>query len=97
MDNQKTEMSFLEHLEVLRWHLIRSALAIVIFASIAAFYPTFLFKEVLLAPTSSDFISYRVFSSISEFIGFGGLSFDHLDSLDLQYLAFTGALPVIIQ
>ena len=36
MDNQKTEMSFLEHLEVLRWHLIRSALAIVIFASIAA-------------------------------------------------------------
>ena len=91
MDNQKTEMSFLEHLEVLRWHLIRSALAIVIFASVAAFYPTFLFKEVLLAPTSSDFISYRVFSSISEFIGFGGLSFDHLDSLDLQYLAFTGA------
>jgi len=35
MDKNTNEMSFLDHLEELRWHLIRSCLAIVILASAA--------------------------------------------------------------
>ena len=38
MENQEKEMSFLAHLEVLRWHLVRSMLAIILFAVLAFFY-----------------------------------------------------------
>jgi len=36
--SEKDEMSFLGHLEELRWHLLRATLAIVIFASVAFFF-----------------------------------------------------------
>ena len=42
MEEQEKEMSFLDHLEIFRWHLIRSAGAIMFFAIIA-----FIFKEIV--------------------------------------------------
>lgn len=80
MENQEKEMSFLAHLEVLRWHLVRSVLAIILFAVLAFFYKDIVFNDILFAPTNPDFISYRVFSSMSNFFGMGALSFDHLSS-----------------
>ena len=80
MENQEKEMSFLAHLEVLRWHLVRSMLAIILFAVLAFFYKDIVFNDILFAPTNPDFISYRVFSSMSNFFGMGALSFDHLSS-----------------
>ena len=44
------EMSFLDHLEELRWHLIRSTLAIVIIASIALLMKEFIFDTILFGP-----------------------------------------------
>lgn len=53
-------MSFLQHLEVLRWHLIRSAIAIGI-GTIGAFINgRWLADNVVLAHKNSDFITYRV-------------------------------------
>ena len=42
MEDQEKEMSFLDHLEIFRWHLIRSAGAILFFAVIA-----FIYKEIV--------------------------------------------------
>ena len=56
-DNNEKEMSFLEHLEVLRWHLIRSALAIVILAVTAFIFNDFIFNTIILAPKSPSFIT----------------------------------------
>jgi len=54
------EMSFFEHLEALRWHLIRAALAIVVFACVAfAFYDE-IFAGIIMAPTHTDFWAYRM-------------------------------------
>lgn len=58
-------MSFLEHLEVLRWHLIRSSLAIVSMALIAFVAKGILFDVILFGPKQPDFFTYRLFCSIS--------------------------------
>ena len=53
-------MSFLEHLEELRWHIVRSAIAIVAFAVVAFIFSRFFFDYVLLAPKNPDFITNRL-------------------------------------
>lgn len=63
------EMSFLDHLEVLRWHLIRSTLAIVILGSIAFLLKDFIFDVVLFGPKKMDFPTYRLFCKIGTFFG----------------------------
>jgi sec-independent protein translocase protein TatC len=57
--NKKTgnEMTFLEHLEELRWHLVRSFLAIIILSGIAFFYKQILFDVIIMGPSKSDFPS----------------------------------------
>ena len=62
-------MSFLQHLEELRWRLVRSALAILTGATVAFIFKGFVFDEVILAPKKASFITYRVFCSISQRIG----------------------------
>lgn len=53
-------MSFLEHLEELRWHIIRSVMAIVFFMVIAFVFKTFLFDKIILAPKSDTFFTNRM-------------------------------------
>lgn len=64
------EMSFLDHLEELRWHLIRSTLAIVIFASIAFIAKDFIFDVLLFGPKKPDFPTYKLLCKIANAIGF---------------------------
>ena len=49
-DNSTDEMSFLDHLEDLRWHLIRSVMAILLTGSIAFLAKDFIFDQVLFGP-----------------------------------------------
>ena len=63
------EMSFLEHLEELRWHIIRSALAIVIFAVAAFILKDFIFDVVILNPRTPDFWTNRMLFQLGEMVG----------------------------
>jgi len=65
------EMSFLDHLEELRWHLIRSTLAILIFGAVAFAMKDFIFNQLIFGPKKIDFITYQWFCSISEALGQG--------------------------
>lgn len=56
----ENEMSFLEHLEVLRWHIMRAILGILVFAIIAFIFKDFVFNRVLLAPKLPEFITNRL-------------------------------------
>ena len=67
----KDEMSFLDNLEELRWHLIRSVLAIVIIGTIAFLFKDFIFDVLLFGPKNKDFITYRWFCTISQTLGQG--------------------------
>jgi sec-independent protein translocase protein TatC len=60
------EMSFFEHLEALRWHLVRSALAIVIFACVSFAYYNEIFANVIMAPTHPNFWAYRMMCSMGD-------------------------------
>lgn len=63
------EMSFLDHLEELRWHLIRSVVAIVLVACVAFVMKDFIFDTVLFGPKKMDFPTYRFFCKIATFFG----------------------------
>lgn len=56
-DKQKSEMTFLEHLEDLRWHLVRSVLAILIGAVVAFIYKHIVFDIIILGPSRNNFIT----------------------------------------
>ncbi|MEP6794425.1 MAG: twin-arginine translocase subunit TatC [Saprospiraceae bacterium] len=55
------EMTFFEHIEVLRWHLFRSALSVVIISIGIFSAKTFVFQYVILGPLNPDFPTYRFF------------------------------------
>lgn len=61
-------MSFVDHLEILRGHLLRSVLAILAGAIIIAVFKNFFVKKVLLGPTHADFPTYEVFCRIGKAI-----------------------------
>lgn len=53
-------MTFWDHLEALRWHFIRSAIAIVVLATLALIYNDFIFTNIILAPKESSFITNKM-------------------------------------
>ncbi len=72
------DMSFLDHVEELRWHLVRSSAAIFIFGIIAFLMKDFIFNKVIFAPKDPNFITYRLFCRASRFFGTEGLCIDEL-------------------
>ncbi len=63
-----TEMSFLDHLEELRWHLIRGLAVVFIFTIIAFLSKNILFNHILLAPSRTDFFTYELFCKLGQWL-----------------------------
>jgi len=61
-------MSFLEHLEELRWHIIRSIAATFIMMIVAFLLKNFIFDKIILAPKNSQFFTNRILCSLGEVI-----------------------------
>ncbi len=73
------EMSFLDHLEDLRWHLIRAVSAVLIAATGAFLMKSFIFDTLIFGPSKSDFLTYDVLCKASQLLGFDsfcGTDFD---------------------
>ncbi|ANH79593.1 twin arginine-targeting protein translocase TatC [Niabella ginsenosidivorans] len=70
------EMSFIDHLEVLRWHLIRSIIAIVICAILIFIYINEIVDVIIMAPTKPNFIAAKWFCWLGQKL--------HIDSLCLN-------------
>ncbi|MEM8520093.1 MULTISPECIES: twin-arginine translocase subunit TatC [Flavobacterium] len=67
------EMSFLDHLEELRWLLVRSTIAILILATVAFFISDYIFDVIIFGPTDPNFITYRFFCDLSNQLGFSDI------------------------
>ncbi|MEA3463252.1 MAG: twin-arginine translocase subunit TatC [Bacteroidota bacterium] len=67
--NTEGEMSFLEHLEVMRWHLLRSIAAIVILALVAFVFKEIVFDKIILAPKEPHFPTNRWLCQLGEILG----------------------------
>lgn len=88
------QMSFMQHLDALRWHLVRSALAIFIIGISLFFFNNFLFDTVIFGPLKQDFISYRALCSLGYKIGAGDVMCmivkqPHLQTLSASEQFFT--------
>lgn len=66
---KESEMSFLDHLEVMRWHLLRSILAIVIMALVAFVFKEIVFDKIILAPKEPGFPTNRWLCQLGEILG----------------------------
>lgn len=78
MAKEQNEMSFLDHVEELRWHLVRSTGVVLLFSIIAFLMKNLIFNVILFAPKSADFITYRFFCKVSRFFGTEGLCIEEL-------------------
>ena len=72
------EMSFLDHLEELRWHLIRSTIAVVVLALLAFVFKDFIFNTLIFGPKHPDFPTYRMFCNISRSLGMDTFCFQEM-------------------
>ncbi|MEZ5002218.1 MAG: twin-arginine translocase subunit TatC [Chitinophagales bacterium] len=68
---REKEMSFIEHLEELRWHIFRSITAIFIIALAVFILKGIVFDFLIFGPTRPDFPTYKILCSISEKMGIG--------------------------
>lgn len=75
-------MSFLDHLEELRWLLVRSSIAIVTLAIVVFFFSDFIFNDLIFGPTRVDFVTYRFFCDASHYLGFA-------ETICIEELPFT--------
>jgi len=71
--NLEAEMSFFDHLEVLRWHLIRAAVAIIVFASVAFYYFDEIWQDVIMGPKHGNFLTYRMLCKLGALVNSPGL------------------------
>ncbi|GAB1446418.1 MAG: twin-arginine translocase subunit TatC [Cyclobacteriaceae bacterium] len=74
----QNEMGFLDHFEELRWHLIRSLLAIGVFTILAFVYIPWIFDHIIFAPAKLDFPTFKYMCQLSEWTGIKDLCITEL-------------------
>ena len=67
----KSEMTFIDHLEELRSHIIRSVLAILVMAAVIFIYRDWVFDYIIRGPINPNFVSYRVLCQFSHWAHMG--------------------------
>lgn len=65
------EMSFLDHLEQLRWHILRSVASIFVFAIVIFMAKSFVFGKIIFGPLSDNFPTFRFFCFLGKSMCFG--------------------------
>ena len=97
-DNPEAEMGFFDHLEALRWHIIRSAIAIVLCASFVGIFYDFVFDKIILGIQSKDFPTYRLLCWVSKKLPFANdICIDHDMHIPLQNTAMFGQVTLLFQ
>jgi sec-independent protein translocase protein TatC len=66
-----TEMSFIDHLEALRWHLVRSVVAVVVCAIIIFVYAREVVSIIIMGPARNDFATYSVLCNLGHKLHLG--------------------------
>jgi len=78
-ETEGKEMSFLDHLEELRWHIIRSVGSILVFTIAAWIFQKEIFGGIIMAPSKSTFWTNRMLCRLADATGVEGLCFKQAD------------------
>ena len=68
---ERGEMSFFDHIDQLRKHIMRAALAISIIAVVCFINKDFVFNTIIFGPRSPDFPTFKVLCNMSHALGLG--------------------------
>jgi sec-independent protein translocase protein TatC len=68
--NAEAEMGFLDHIEELRWYVIRSVIFILVISIIALINQKWIFQNIIFAPKNADFITYKLLCKFSSSVCF---------------------------
>ncbi|MEJ7766461.1 MAG: twin-arginine translocase subunit TatC [Chitinophagaceae bacterium] len=68
---EKAEMSFIDHLEELRWHIMRSVIALLVGTIVVFVNMDFFFHTIVMGPANKNFITYRALCKVSHLVGLG--------------------------
>ena len=82
-------MNFLDHVEDLRWHIIRSAIAVMVAAILVFWKVEWIFDKIILGPAHNDFISYKWFCEFGRLMHYEGFCLGDI-KMDFQNTAVTG-------
>ena len=69
----EAEMSFLDHLEELRWHIIKSLIAIIIAGIIIFIKTTYVFDHIIFAPKNPDFWTFQMMCKLATLVHISSL------------------------
>ena len=96
-EKELKEMSFLDHLEDLRWLLVRITISILVSSGLAYFIIDYIFDEVLFAPIKTDFITYRMFCQLTHYLNTsdGGMCVDKMPFI-IQSTEMGGQFSIFI-
>lgn len=89
-NNQAAEMSFIDHLEALRLHIIRSVIAVIIFAVVIFIYRDWIFDNIITGPINPHFISYTALCKFSHWAHMGNALCMPPVQINMQTTTFGG-------
>ena len=91
MVQESEQTSFLNHLEELRWRLVRSAVAIVLVAVVVFVFTEPIVQHVFMNMKEADFATYKYLCKLGHLIGLGdGMCIDTIEIKSIQSLDMTG-------
>ncbi len=82
-------MNFLDHVESLRWHIIRSVIAVLVAAIFVFWKVEWIFDNIILGPAHNDFISYKWFCALGRLLHYDAFCLSDI-KMDFQNTAVTG-------
>lgn len=88
--DEKAEMSFIDHLEALRMHIIRSVLVILVMAIVVFIYRDWIFDYVITGPINPHFITYRALCDFSHWAHMGNALCMPPVKINMQSTTFGG-------
>jgi sec-independent protein translocase protein TatC len=87
---EQKEMTFMDHLEALRWHLVRSLIAWMVLSIAIFIFRDWIFDNIILAPRSINFISYTAMCNFSHYIHIGDALCMPPVNIPLQFTTVNG-------
>ncbi len=96
-DNPEAEMGFFDHVEALRWHILRSVIAIALCASLVGAYYDVVFDKIILGITSKDFPTYQLMCKVGEKLHIDSICIDKDMPLELQNISMFGQVTLLFQ
>lgn len=93
---EKSDMTFFDHIEDLRWHLVRSIVAWLVFAVLIFMYVDAVYDNIILGPTRTDFYTYGALCRLSEWLHLGNALCMPVVKIDFQVTTVNGTFTSAI-